>query len=99
MWRGNFMLKKIKKAIAIILIAVFAATVPNSLYAGAIGRDIYITVSDSAENDRISAMAQPKDRGLCLAKDGKTDYVLVYSASVGERLEYAVEFFARTFEP
>ena len=98
MWRGNFMLKKIKKAIAIILIAVFAATVPNSLYAGAIGRDIYITVSDSAENDRISAMAQPKDRGLCLAKDGKTDYVLVYSASVGERLEYAVEFFARTFE-
>ena len=72
------MLKKIRKAVAVILIAAFAAAVPNSIYAGAIGRDICITVSDSAESDRISAIAQPKEGGLCLAKDGKTDYVLIY---------------------
>ena len=94
------MKKMLKKAIAIILVAAFVFAIPNSVVACAVsvGQKIHFTVSDTAESDRIAQMASPKDGGLCLAKDGATDYVLIYSKDAGERLTCAVNFFAETFE-
>ena len=90
--------KKIKKIVAIALAVILIAAIPVAVPASALGNSITFSVSLTAESDRIAAMAQPKDNGLCLAKDGETDYVLVYSAAAGARLKYAVEFFAETFE-
>lgn len=90
--------KKMKRIVAIALAVILIAAIPVAVPASALGNGITFSVSSTAESDRIAAMAQPKDNGLCLAKDGETDYVLVYSAAAGARLKYAVEFFAETFE-
>lgn len=92
------MVKKVKKIVAIALAAILVASIPAAVPASALGKSISFSVSATAESDRIAAMAQPKEGGLCLAKDGQTDYVLVYPADAGARLKYAVEFFAETFK-
>ncbi len=91
------MVKKVKKIVAIALAAILVASIPTAVPASALGKSISFSVSATAESDRIAAMAQPKEGGLCLAKDGQTDYVLVYPAGAGARLRYAAEFFAATF--
>ena len=59
--------KKIKKIVAIALAVILIAAIPVAVPASALGNSITFSVSLTAESDRIAAMAQPKDNGLCLA--------------------------------